>query len=441
MVFGTEIAGRVQRAALGLLDELAGSRGMAGSDASGSAWAAAYDAAAATTVAVAQDVINGCYRLGSLLQQTSFNYSRAESWSTPGSMVLLPDSDAYASCSVRLGAPPSAAGGDGSTPWGWWLIEHAVACAWPGGDQGRLRTAGAAWSVVACAVGEATLNVPTALECIASQVSPEVDDAMTACRAMDQHLWDLAEVCRSLSRACSDFAGYLDKAHSAIERELVSLLEWTAVIEAAGGLFAVVTFGASEAAAQGAEAGRIAAAAARVSAIIQGVVELAGAAAQFLAGAADRAIEISYRLKGLLGTRLSITTGKAVENLPELSRTAELVADERLAAAAQSARVPALSMSRTQLEKKFKHASDFGVVEPKGARGYKEFSDAVDGFMKDSDTTRVVGTYRKQPAVLSYNPVTRLVVAQSPDGAFICGWKMSEEQLHNVVERRSLGGG
>ncbi len=86
--FGAEIAGDVQRAALGLLDGLAGSYAMAGADPAGDAWAAAYDPAARLTVGVAQDVINGCYRLAALLQQTGFNYIRADSSSTPGGVEL-----------------------------------------------------------------------------------------------------------------------------------------------------------------------------------------------------------------------------------------------------------------------------------------------------------------------------------------------------------------
>ncbi|MCW2647795.1 MAG: putative colicin protein, partial [Pseudonocardiales bacterium] len=69
------------------------------------------------------------------------------------------------------------------------------------------------------------------------------------------------------------------------------------------------------------------------------------------------------------------------------------------------------------------------------------FADTIDKFVNDVGTTRVVGTYRLQPAVLNYNAETKLVVAQSLDGAFICGWRMSEDQLRNVIERGSLGGG
>jgi hypothetical protein len=73
--------------------------------------------------------------------------------------------------------------------------------------------------------------------------------------------------------------------------------------------------------------------------------------------------------------------------------------------------------------------------------GFDSYRKAVDSFVADGSTTRIVGTYRGSPAILSYNPETRLVVVQQPDGAFVSGWQMSHRQLAQVIERGSLGGG
>jgi hypothetical protein len=441
LAFGTEIAGRVSRAGLGLLDELAGCVAMAGADPAGRSWAGAYDDAAALTAGVTSDVVNGCYQLAALLQQTGFNYGRAESWSTPGSIERLPDRVTYAGCSVALNRPPSAAGGTLPVPSNWWLIEHAVGYAWPGGHQDRLRAAAAAWTGAAVAIGDATLFVQDALECIASQVTPEVDDAITACRAMGQHLWELGAAYRSLAGACSDFAGHIDRAHSDVEHELISLVEWTAGIQVAGGLFAFFSAGLSEAAAQLAQAERIAATAAKVRSIIAHLVEMAGVVAESISAATVRVVQVSRNLKGLLGTRLSAAAVERARGLPEVLATAEKRAQEHLVAAAQAAKTPKLSMSRRQIEDKFKHAPAFGVIAPKGAAGYDDFAATIERFVNDPSTTRVFGEYHKMPAVLNYNATTRLVVIQLPDGTFVSGWRMSEDQLWNVVERRSLGGG
>jgi hypothetical protein len=340
LAFGTEITGRVSRAGLGLLEELAACAAMAGADPAGRSWAAAYDDAAALTLGVTADVVNGCYQLAALLQQTGFNYGRAESWSTPGSVERLPDRVSYAGCTIALGRPPSAAGGTSPVPSSWWLIEDVVGLVWPGGHQDRLRAAASAWTAGAVAIGDATLFVQDALECIAAQVTPEVDDAITACRAMDTHLWELVAAYRALAGACSEFAGYLDQAHSDVEHELLGLIEWTAGIQIAGGVLAFFTAGLSEIPAQLAQAERIAATAAKVRRIVAHLGELASVLAETMSAATARAVQISRNLKTLLGTRISIATAEQVGALPATGKTAEQIAVAGLTRAEQaSARI------------------------------------------------------------------------------------------------------
>ena len=110
-------------------------------------------------------------------------------------------------------------------------------------------------------------------------------------------------------------------------------------------------------------------------------------------------------------------------------------------AVAAEAGLPELSASRAALEAKFKHAGDFGVTEGRGAAGFDAYGKAVDAFVRDSSTTRIVGTYRGDPAILNYNASTAHVVVQDTNGTFISGWQMSPAQLQNVIERGSLGGG
>ncbi|MDP9904517.1 colicin D domain-containing protein [Arthrobacter bambusae] len=102
---------------------------------------------------------------------------------------------------------------------------------------------------------------------------------------------------------------------------------------------------------------------------------------------------------------------------------------------------PELSISRAALEAKFKHAGDFGVTESRGTAGFDEFGNAIESFVRDSSTTRVLGTYRGNPAILNYNPSTAQVVVQDLGGSFVSGWRMSPAQLQNVINRGSLGGG
>jgi Colicin D len=103
--------------------------------------------------------------------------------------------------------------------------------------------------------------------------------------------------------------------------------------------------------------------------------------------------------------------------------------------------LPELTATRQQLEAKFYHAPDFGVTEPRGAAGFGAYGKAIDSFVSDSSTIRTAGTYRGNPAILNYNPESQLVVVQQPTGEFVSGWQMSQQQLTNVIERGSLGGG
>jgi hypothetical protein len=437
---GLEIAGRVQRAALGLLDGLAGSGGMAGSGPAGARWASAYDDSARLALATTQDVVNGCYQLAALLQQTGFNYSRAESSSTPGGYEPMPDMTAYATCSVQLGRPPSASGpgGGGLTPPGWSLIEHGVRYLWPDGDQGRLRAAAAAWTAAALAIGDATLFVQDALECIAAQVTPELDAAMAACRAMDRHLWELIAGYRDLAGTCSRLAECIDRAHSEIEHELISLAEWTIGIQASGALLAWATFGISEIGAQSGQQARITATAIKVAAIIEELIAAAGAVAESISAMSARMVTISRDVNPLLTARIVVASTQRAEALPAMAAEARAV-QELTTAAAEADSLPALTTTRAQIERKYKHAIDFGVTEPKSAAAYKAFAEEVDRFVSASTTTRVFGTYRGKPVVLNYDAATHLVVVQAPSGTFISGWKMYEKQLRAVIERRSLG--
>jgi len=142
-------------------------------------------------------------------------------------------------------------------------------------------------------------------------------------------------------------------------------------------------------------------------------------------------VDAEYGTEGVLGLAATATLAfGGAEALVGASDTA-----------AAETELPSLSASRSALEAKFKHAGDFGVTEPRGAAGFGAYGKAVDAFVQDSGTTRVVGSYRGDSAILNYNANTAQVVVQAPDGTFISGWQMSPAQLQNVIERGSLGGG
>jgi hypothetical protein len=152
---------------------------------------------------------------------------------------------------------------------------------------------------------------------------------------MVEHLDDVATACRALSKGCSDLADGIDKAHNDVKNELVSLLEWTAGIEAGGLLVGIFTAGIGEGAAQAAEAGRIAAMASRVGKFIQTLVELAGTVGRAIGTVFTKIGEIAQRLQRLLGVRVTQATSEAASKAPAAAKDAETTAEDSLAAASK----------------------------------------------------------------------------------------------------------
>ncbi|MCS6283763.1 MAG: hypothetical protein HUM72_24910, partial [Dolichospermum sp.] len=97
-----------------------------------------------------------------------------------------------------------------------------------------------------------------------------------------------------------------------------------------------------------------------------------------------------------------------------------------------------LGMSAGQLQSKFKHAVDFGVVGNYSKANASKFSSAINQFINSEGVQVINGTYRGTPVIHYLNPNTGLNVISSPTGQFISGWKLNPEQLQNVIRRGSL---
>ena len=95
-------------------------------------------------------------------------------------------------------------------------------------------------------------------------------------------------------------------------------------------MLSVASAGLAELGAQGAEAGRIGITAARVAGIIRDLISAAKGVCATIGRAVTRVIEVSRKLKVLLGARLSRATTQAVAKLPDEAKTAEELAESRL---------------------------------------------------------------------------------------------------------------
>jgi hypothetical protein len=367
--FAIAVAPAVDTALSVLSDALAGSSSMAGDDVAGNTWSAAYDDAAQTVMGVGTDITNGSYKLAGLLEMTWGNHARAEADSHAGGARSsgYPRTLNYADNEVSSYEIPLSRGGFVGEPVGWKLIRSVVGFTWPGGHQDTLRTVGRAWGAAATSLRSASTLVPPAVSALQEQKSPEIANAVTVTEAMEDHINDLAAACSGLHQACTDYATFLDKAHHDAGHELQSLITWTVGIETGGAILGFASLGLAELGAQGAEAGRIGITAARVAGIIRDLIAAAKGVCATIGQAVARVIQVSRKLKVLLGARLSRATTAAVSRLPDEAKTAEELAESRLLEAKPNNRgldASQLSQTRTVAAYSAKYAKSGRLTRP-----------------------------------------------------------------------------
>jgi len=90
------------------------------------------------------------------------------------------------------------------------------------------------------------------------------------------------------------------------------------------------------------------------------------------------------------------------------------------------------------LQKKFKHAGDFGVNGNYNPANGKKFNQAIQNHLNASGTKEISGIYRGNPATFHTNPSSGLTVIQNPNGSFLSGWKLNSQQLQHVFKDGKL---
>ncbi|MBT0566056.1 hypothetical protein [Williamsia sp. CHRR-6] len=249
---------------------------MGGSDNAGTEWAHSYDEGARAALDAAASAVGAIGNIATRLHATGENHAHADASSVIGGGGDASVGAAPTPPTLSTPTVPSAAGGSGGGPPGWSLVEGLVGYLWPNGHQDRLHAAAQA---------------------VSAQQSPEVAPAAQACTDAGSHLRDLASVFTDLGSSCAQYAAHLDQAHHDIIHELEVLLAQTVAIETVSALVGVFTAGTGELAGQAVEAGRLAAAAAKIRRIIEALIETARAVAASIGRVAGRASELLSKLK------------------------------------------------------------------------------------------------------------------------------------------------
>ena len=97
-----------------------------------------------------------------------------------------------------------------------------------------------------------------------------------------------------------------------------------------------------------------------------------------------------------------------------------------------------LSTTSKQLQAKFKHASDFGVIGNYSKQNAIKFNSAINQHINSTGVQSINGTYRGQSVIHYLNQKTGVNVISSPSGQFISGWKLTGDQFKNVLNRGKL---
>jgi len=100
----------------------------------------------------------------------------------------------------------------------------------------------------------------------------------------------------------------------------------------------------------------------------------------------------------------------------------------------------ASTFTNSQLQKKFKHAVDFGITGPQNKANVAAYEAALKAHLADSNVIAVSGTYLNKPATLYIHPDTNLVVIVDGTGAFQSAWKLSSQQQVYGLILGKLGG-
>lgn len=415
-LLGNEVAECLWLAWLGLQRALEETYGMAGTDDTAAVWGASYESAAAGVTAATQDAINGCYRLAALLERSGANYAGAEA-SSVGCRAPAGSGTRWATSSVSLGVLQSAVGIGLAPPPGWGLLQHAIGRLWPDGHQDLLHAGAAAWLRAQSQVLSLLADLDRVVLELLLQRAPEVQDAVTVVNAMRSHLADLAASYAGIGAACTAFAGYIDDAHHGIIGELTSFIEATAVIEAAGGLFAIVTFGTSELLAQGGEAVEVGRAASAVRSIIDALAAAAGELRSGMDVIATRVSEISAKVQPILARQLEevrlamasdrgeIVIGRKLASqtghTAAAATSAEAAALDDLAAAADIGPATETWGNLETLQPHFlSHGSDFGATSA------DDYARAATQFLRRSEREHLPTKIKNDGSIRIYDPKT-----------------------------------
>ncbi len=163
--------------------------------------------------------------------------------------------------------------------------------------------------------------------------------------------------------------------------------------------------------------------------IIENVVSMAKADAKF-------AKAVEPLLKGLKNALDNLPINKLPNWAKEPIEKLSTKIDEFFAVAKIA--LPKVTFNQLQLQKKFKHAGDFGITGNFNSANALKFQQAIESHIASPTAKVIQGTYRGNPVTHIFDQKTGINVMVEKTGEFISGWKLSSGQAKNVLTRGSL---
>lgn len=291
-----------------LTGDLTGTGAMAGDSSFADRWAAEYDAAALAVLVSYADLVSALGNLGQMAFASWENHSRAELASTFGTQRVVDDVSlgTHDWVEVVRGAPPSALGGDPSSLPGWanMILDHVEGFIWPDADLDRLRATADTWRRAGQGLDDVATFPSRAVMALWTECSPEILPATGAIGRLVVATGDLADECRALAELCEGYATAVEEQREAILDLVRDMLRDAVLIQAAGFVLGLASFGSANGGAVAVNIAKIAAASPRFRRMLEVLRTYADTAAEALSGTRLAIAGVGARVKPMSDTRL-----------------------------------------------------------------------------------------------------------------------------------------
>lgn len=224
---------------------------MAGTDDSGTAWAASYDERVGELLGAVNDLMTAMENYGGVVIQAGHNHAVAEHNATPGSQGPAPTKPPEPPSTAGVLSVPPSAGGPGSGLVDTVGLMAQVGVPVPDGDTDKVATAADAWDRLATVYQ--TTTIAEALDVDARSFrdtrSPEVEFIVRDLEELRDATTSVLEGCAELARSCRDYRSALDDLRTQLGSILEDLAVELAATAAIGIAASFVSFGAGAVAA------------------------------------------------------------------------------------------------------------------------------------------------------------------------------------------------